>query len=1273
MKISYDREVDALYIRLKETTVTTDRVEEGIALDYDASDRLAGIEILDARKRLDDQEASNAFASGSTGSADDVGLARSTSPQLSTIQLQVLDALRGVETEKYRLGDWYLGALCALENPYNPDRISQAAQSLRELVEKLPRVVYESDVQTYDFRGMRQGIRKRLVNDKIRYSEVWKDKKIDAKLDKTLRRIDRYLQLNLQPSRKDQIQIAIRNIDPMAGRMGFDIQKRKRDVFHRLWNHLEGFAHHRSSDVDDEERFRKHLVTLEQMVYDLLAPITAQDQDEIQAILNRSEHSEVDAETLYKLISRRGANYVFFFTNTDDPVWIPYLKDHGFFRNPPSAEYSSDGHVQLPFWPELQYLQKVCEHAPQDVLGLALKLPAVDNPRVYADILDIALKLDGKRSAQLKPKMLEYARLEHQFFPFKFPDLLTYWAAEGQTKAALELAKILVQFVPDAKTEDKQNKRRQMEKDETSSVEDDFDLMMTTLRPMPRFNENYREILNEGVRPLAEREPYKVARMLINSTATMIDLGKHEIEVKRDKYSDYSEIWCPRLDKPNGDYPDLDESLVQTLTFACEETFKQRESELIEALDEALRNQRWEVFKRLRQHLYSLNPIVQTLPWMRELILEHRDYGRWEHHYEFQRMIRSACEHFGAQLLTEDERSQIFDAILSGPPEEDFREWLGDRFTETEFEKRRKYFHRQQLRPFASVLFGKCADYFQQLEAEEKTNEITDESYQPYKESEGGWVNTRSPRSTQDLAKLSDEKLLEYINNWEDEYWDRDDQLTEINIEALAGAFQKASKESIIPIASRFSFWIENRDKILRPIYVRAMINAMQEIVKAKDYDNLEESFAFCNWVLSHPDSENWETVRIGRMGDGSREFPRWHTSRRAVCDFVEACIEEDVDVPIMAREHLAGLLEKLCTQDDWRLDNEKPVLLNRDDQLTEAINTTRGRALDNLVKFGYWVRDHEDNAEVPEIKQTLEKRVSTDAAFSLTLPEYAILGMRFGSLFHFDEQWTKSRKSRLFPRNDPPAWREAFGNFLRYNRPYRPIFDELQGEYEFALEHLDCLKQKEWTGRNSANDYLGQHLFTYYLWGVFPLNGSESLLDRVYLKTEGERKHWATLFRYVGHSLRNTGKDLEKGIRGRILAFFDWRLEVGEPTELQEFVFWLEAQSLEGDWVLNAYSRILDLLQKLNWDLWRNQAAQLPSHAIHSMREMLPEHTPVAVECLGKLIDSMPTGDTILIPTDDAKAILNAGRDYDDETVREKSDEIRENMLKRGFLSVLD
>jgi len=56
MKITYDAEVDALYIRFRETTVTTKHLAEGLAADYDADGRLVGIEVLDAMRRLGDKD-----------------------------------------------------------------------------------------------------------------------------------------------------------------------------------------------------------------------------------------------------------------------------------------------------------------------------------------------------------------------------------------------------------------------------------------------------------------------------------------------------------------------------------------------------------------------------------------------------------------------------------------------------------------------------------------------------------------------------------------------------------------------------------------------------------------------------------------------------------------------------------------------------------------------------------------------------------------------------------------------------------------------------------------------------------------------------------------------------------------------------------------------------------------------------------------------------------------------------------------------------------------
>jgi len=56
VKITYDKEADALYIQFRDTPASTQHLSEGIAADCDADGYLAGLEILDAATRIGDPE-----------------------------------------------------------------------------------------------------------------------------------------------------------------------------------------------------------------------------------------------------------------------------------------------------------------------------------------------------------------------------------------------------------------------------------------------------------------------------------------------------------------------------------------------------------------------------------------------------------------------------------------------------------------------------------------------------------------------------------------------------------------------------------------------------------------------------------------------------------------------------------------------------------------------------------------------------------------------------------------------------------------------------------------------------------------------------------------------------------------------------------------------------------------------------------------------------------------------------------------------------------------
>ena len=52
MKIEYDKEVDAIYIRIQEKEVAhTKEIEEGINLDLDNESKIIGLEIIGATER----------------------------------------------------------------------------------------------------------------------------------------------------------------------------------------------------------------------------------------------------------------------------------------------------------------------------------------------------------------------------------------------------------------------------------------------------------------------------------------------------------------------------------------------------------------------------------------------------------------------------------------------------------------------------------------------------------------------------------------------------------------------------------------------------------------------------------------------------------------------------------------------------------------------------------------------------------------------------------------------------------------------------------------------------------------------------------------------------------------------------------------------------------------------------------------------------------------------------------------------------------------------
>ena len=969
-------------------------------------------------------------------------------------------------------------------------------------------------------------------------------------------------------------------------------------------------------------------------------------------------------------------DHEYFFTRLKNPLWIQPLVERGCFQSPPKMKKLPGGYIQTPVWPELRYLKNVVMDATDKVLEVVRALPETDNPRVYDDILDIALQLDAKRSAKLLPKILESVELERPIWGHKYADVLVHWTEGNETSAALELTKVLVEFVPDPESKNKQARRRKKPLAPATIYD-------TKLEPTPRIGSSpvdsseYNEILTKGVRSLAGMVPNKVAYILINTTANMVRFRTHQSDLSQHK--DFSEVWCERLTESESNLGDPETILVHTLVHACERVYEKK-SEVVPELDSFLRNQEWGVFKRLRHHLFALHPNNMTKPWIQELIRKYEGYHRREYAYEFQQMIQSACQKFGILLLTEAEREGIFDAILSGPSKADYRVWiedfLGDEFNEVKFRERQRRFHRSQLRPFACILFGKYADYFQELE-DEAEHPISDEDYSPHKDQTSLGPNNQSPITPKDLAICDDGELLDYINQWDNEevFYDGRKYM-EINIQGLAQAFETVFKKSIITDANRLTFWMLNFEKVQRPIFLERIIAIMQERIEAKNFDKLNDWLEFCHRVLIHTNHKVKEGTKRAKEVE---RVPEWYSPRWTVGEFIQVCLDKDTNTPDSARAHLGNLLDTLCTQFDWHLDRETTLDKSPANLANKGINNPRGKALKDLINFGFWIRKRKLGSESREVTRVLEKRFSKDSQYPLTLPEYVILGMRYNHIFSLDKKWAIKNRLKIFPQDAKSQWLAAFVSHLQYNRACGPTFEVLQDEYVFALQLLDNFNQQHGPEDEPASIFnrhrresipeeklmriIGRHLFIYYLWEMFPLKGETSLLERYYQMTDANRERWGHLFEYVGRTLRDTSEQLEQDMIDRIIDFFDWRVQANEPVELKQFNFWLKAKCLDADWRLDACAKILDIC-KMN-----RVSIVIP---LDALCEMLPDYTPKVVACFARLTDDIGD-DNIYIYTDEAKAILRAGFGSGNRCVRQNAERARENLLKIGRFDLME
>lgn len=131
------------------------------------------------------------------------------------------------------------------------------------------------------------------------------------------------------------------------------------------------------------------------------------------------------------------------------------------------------------------------------------------------------------------------------------------------------------------------------------------------------------------------------------------------------------------------------------------------------------------------------------------------------------------------------------------------------------------------------------------------------------------------------------------------------------------------------------------------------------------------------------------------------------------------------------------------------------------------ALNSTRGQALNAVIRYALWVRHYlslepngekrlrEGSRELPEFFQVLDAHLDVDSEPSLGVR--SVYGQWFPQIVALDWEWARSRTGKIFPLDSESSrfHDAAWETYLVFSGPYGNVLKLLTAQYERAIGEL--------------------------------------------------------------------------------------------------------------------------------------------------------------------------------------------------------------------------
>jgi hypothetical protein len=206
---------------------------------------------------------------------------------------QQLGFFQALAEQDGRVARWYLGARITLSNGKNPERLHQAARSLRELMDKLDPVLglpaqAEGGRLGDRFAAMVAKWETAKEHSRCHSDGVWSGE-IDEAAQRGFTAVDEAIEWQRQnrPKRRETYRATIRALDVSGRPLPTWIE----DSYVKLWDDLRDYfvrvCHH--DRETDEDEFGAALDTLERFVLERLKPRTYAEQATLDQLIAEAE------------------------------------------------------------------------------------------------------------------------------------------------------------------------------------------------------------------------------------------------------------------------------------------------------------------------------------------------------------------------------------------------------------------------------------------------------------------------------------------------------------------------------------------------------------------------------------------------------------------------------------------------------------------------------------------------------------------------------------------------------------------------------------------------------------------------------------------------------------------------------------------------------------------------------------------------------------------------------------------------------------------------